>query len=181
MLARRSERPWPGRDSGSDGRVGSGAAGAATPVARRPAYDHVMAATGFDLAELYGSVLAGSMRGEFEPRRFFEGFSSQVRRLIAHDRLMLAYLEEAGRTLSVFGEHAAGGPLRHEGHYTTTCDPGSRYTCDEIGHVGVFAGQPEMVRDATTAAAVTGPMLGTVRRRWTRASWTARCSIASSE
>jgi len=149
MLARRSKPPWPARESGSDWQVGSGAAGMATPVARRPAYNHIMAATGLDLAELYGSVaaLARSMRDEFDPRRFFEGFASQVGRLIAHDRLMLAYLEEEGRTLSVFGEHAAGGPLRHEGHYTITCDPGSRYTSDEICHVSVFAGQPELVRD----------------------------------
>src|SRR5205814_6655857 len=112
-----------------------------------------MPATDFDLAELYGSAgaLARSMRGEFDPRRFLEALSSQVRQVIPHDRLTLVYLEENGRTFSVFGEHAFGeraavGALRHEGHYTITCDPGSRYTAEQIGRASVFAGQPEIVR-----------------------------------
>ncbi len=41
--------------------------------------------------------------------------------------------------------------------------------------------RPTSSRVATKAVAVTGPMLGTVRRRWTRASWAARCSMAWSE
>ena len=118
-----------------------------------------MPATDFDLAELYGSAgaLARSMRGEFDPRRFLEALSSQVRQVIPHDRLTLVYLEENGRTFSVFGEHAfgehtAGGALRHEGHYTIGCDPGSRYTAEQIGRASVFAGQPEVVRDYQASA-----------------------------
>src|SRR5467141_2066712 len=115
--------------------------------------------TDFDLAELYGSAgaLARSMRGEFDPRRFLEALSSQVRQVIPHDRLTLVYLEENGRTFSVFGEHAFGehtadGALRHEGHYTIRCDPGSRYTAEQIGRASVFAGQPEVVRDYQASA-----------------------------
>src|SRR6266478_3987357 len=115
--------------------------------------------TDFDLAELYGSAgaLARSMRGEFDPRRFLEALSSQVRQVIPHDRLTLVYLEENGRTFSVFGEHAfgehpAGGALRHEGHYTIGCDPGSRYTSEQIGRASVFAGKPEVVRDYQAGA-----------------------------
>src|SRR5882724_8494558 len=118
-----------------------------------------MPPTDFDLAELYGSAgaLARSMRGEFDPRRFLEALSSQVRQVIPHDRLTLVYLEENGRTFSVFGEHAfgehtAGGALRHEGHYTIGCDPGSRYTAEQIGRASVFAGQPEVVRDYQASA-----------------------------
>jgi transcriptional regulator with GAF, ATPase, and Fis domain len=100
-----------------------------------------------DWAELsdYVGDLARSMRDEFDPHRFFEGLSSQLRRLIPHDRLMVTYLEAGGRTLSVFGEHAGGRPLRHQGHYTITGDPGSRYSCGEIGHSSVFAGRPQLV------------------------------------
>ena len=115
--------------------------------------------TDFDLAELYGSAgaLARSMRGEFDPRRFLEALSSQVRQVIPHDRLTLVYLEENGRTFSVFGEHAFGehtadGALRHEGHYTIGCDPGSRYTSEQIGRASVFAGKPEVVRDYQASA-----------------------------
>src|SRR5262249_17108489 len=65
------------------------------------------AATDVDLAELFGSAaaLTRSMRGEFDPRRFLEAFSSQLRRLIPHDRLLLLYLEEDGRTFSLSREH----------------------------------------------------------------------------
>ena len=117
-----------------------------------------MPVTNFDLAELYGSAgaLARSMRGEFDPRRFLEALSSQVRQVIPHDRLTLVYLEENGRTFSVFGEHAFGEraaiALRHEGHYTIRCDPGSRYTAEQIGRASVFAGQPEVVRDYQATA-----------------------------
>jgi transcriptional regulator with GAF, ATPase, and Fis domain len=123
VLARRSERG--GRESGP------------------------RALTGLDLTGLYGAVaaLARSTRRETDPRPFFAGVAAQVRELIPHDRLMLAYLEKESRTLSVFGEHVGGVPPRHEGHYTFACDLGRRYTADEIGHARVFAGQPELVRD----------------------------------
>jgi Nif-specific regulatory protein len=113
-----------------------------------------MPVTDLELAELYGSAgaLARSMRGEFDPHRFLEALSSQVRQVIPHDRLTLVYLEESGRTFSVFGEHAFaehtdGGALRHEGHYTIGCDAGGRYTSEQIGHASVFAGQPQVVQD----------------------------------
>jgi len=111
----------------------------ATPVVRRPTYPYIADATGLELAELHGYVaaLARSMSDEFDPGRFFEGVSAQVQRFIPHDRLMVAYLEDGGRTLSVLEEHAGGGPLRH----------GRRYPCDEICDARVLAGQPDLVRD----------------------------------
>jgi transcriptional regulator with GAF, ATPase, and Fis domain len=133
--------------------------GTMTALARRPAFSAAVADTmSYDVAEVYGSVagLARSMRDEFDPHRFVEGLSSRVRRLIAHDRLTVAYLEAGGRTLSVFGEHTGAGSLRHQGHYTITCDPGSRYPCDEIGHPSVFAGRAELVRDYQLGPRVNG-------------------------
>ncbi len=117
--------------------------------AQSAACDDRTAAIDVDLAELHGSIaaLARSMRDELDTRRFFEGVSSHVRQLIPHDRLVLACLEEGGDTLSVFGQHAAGGPVRHDGHDTIACDPGRRYPCAEIGHASLFAGQPELMRD----------------------------------
>src|SRR3989475_3988712 len=113
------------------------------------ACDHSTAAIDLDLAALHGSIaaLARSMRDEFDTGRFFEGVSSRVRQLIPHDRLVLACLEEGGHTLSVFGQHAAGGPARADGHAAIACDAGHRYPCAEIGHASLFAGQPELMRD----------------------------------
>ena len=128
------------------------AGGPETGGAPSAACDHGTAAIDVDLAALHGSIaaLARSMRDELDTRRFFEGVSSQVRRLIPHDRLVLACLEEGGHTLSVFGQHAAGGPVRHDGHDTIACHPGHRYPCGEIGHASLFAGQPELMRDCQT-------------------------------
>jgi hypothetical protein len=111
-----------------------------------------------DVAEWYSSVagLAGPGRGELDPARFLDGLSSHLRRLIDHDRLVLAYLEEGGRTLSVYRAPPGDGPLRHDGQYTVTCQPGCRYARDEIGHASVFAGQPELVRDYRPHARVAG-------------------------
>src|SRR5258705_3613988 len=113
------------------------------------ACDHSMPAIDFDLAALHASIgaLPVSMRHELDTRRFFEGVSSHVRRLIPHDRLVLACLEEGGYTLSVFGQQAARGAVRHDGRDTIACDPGRRYPCAEIGHASLFAGQPELMRD----------------------------------
>src|SRR5262245_43687421 len=111
------------------------------------------AATDVDLAELFSSAaaLTRSMRGEFDPRRFLEAFSLQLRRLIPHDRLLLLYLEANGRTFSVFGEHVSeghtpGAALRHQGSYTITRDRGSRYITEHIGLASVFTGRPIVVR-----------------------------------
>src|SRR5713101_7111518 len=127
-------------------------AGPETGGASSAACDHSTAAIDVDLAALHGSIaaLARSMRDELDTRRFFEGVSSRVRQLIPHDRLVLACLEEGGHTLSVFGQHAAGRPVRHDGHDAIACHPGNRYPCGEIGHASLFAGQPELMRDCQT-------------------------------
>ena len=125
------------------------AAGPETGRALSAPCNHSRAAIDFDLAALHGSIaaLARAMRDELDTRRFFEGVSSHVRQLIAHDGLVLACLEEGGHTLSVFGQDAAGGPDRHDGHDTIACDVNRRYPCAEIGHASLFAGQPELMRD----------------------------------
>src|SRR6266852_1950701 len=99
------------------------AAGPETGGPPSAACDHSTAAIDVDLAALHGSIaaLARSMRAELDTRRFFEGVSSQVGQLIPHHRLVLACLEEGGHTLSVFGQHAAGGRDRHDGHDTSAC------------------------------------------------------------
>ncbi len=115
------------------------AAGSEAGGAPSGACDHSTPAIDFDLAALHGSIaaLARSMRDELETGRFFEGVSSRVRRLIPHDRLVLACLEEGGHTLSVFGQHAAGGPVRHESLDST----------------------PPEVRFATTAGTTPSPVI----------------------
>jgi transcriptional regulator with GAF, ATPase, and Fis domain len=104
------------------------------------------------LADLIASLAAigRSMQEKLEPRRFLGEFSTQIQRLIPHDRVVIDYLDDDGRTFTVFAEHAVGAaPLLHEQHYTTTFDPGGRYVAAEWGIAPVFAGEPMRVDDFT--------------------------------
>jgi transcriptional regulator with GAF, ATPase, and Fis domain len=136
-------------DSGSLTGLTRIAAGPETGGVPSAACDHGTTAIDSDLASVYTSIatLARSMRDESDTRRFIECVSSHVRRVIPHDRLVLACLEDGGHTLSVFGQHAAGAPARHEGNHAIPSDPGRRYPRAEIGHASLFAGQPELMRD----------------------------------
>ncbi|HTU02872.1 MAG TPA: GAF domain-containing protein, partial [Candidatus Sulfotelmatobacter sp.] len=102
----------------------------------------------FLLDDLLASLTAigRSLQETFDPRRFLGEFSTHVQRLVPHDRLVIAYLEEAG-DVSIFAEHAVHGPLLHRDRYTTEFDPGGRYPVQETVLHPVFAGQPMLVRD----------------------------------
>src|SRR5262245_7657815 len=104
------------------------------------------------LADLIASLAAigRSMEEKLDPRRFLDEFSRQIQRLIPHDRIVIDYLDDDGRTFTVFAEHAVGtAPLLHEQHYTTTFDPGGRYVVAEWGIAAVFAGASMRVDDFT--------------------------------
>jgi len=100
------------------------------------------------LAELLASLTAigHSLQETFSPQRFLAEFSVPVERLVPHDRLMIAHLEEGGR-FSVFAEYARRGPLVHAGHYTIDFDPAGHYAPDEQVLSSVLAGEPMLVRD----------------------------------
>ena len=46
------------------------------------------------------AAIGRSMQEEFDPKRFLEQFSARVERLIPHDRLVIAHLEDDGRTFT---------------------------------------------------------------------------------
>ncbi len=84
---------------------------------------------------------------EFDPRRFLAKFSSELHNVIPHDRLVIDYLDEGGKTFTVFAEHAPPGLLLHEEHYTTAFDPDARYIVAEWAIRRVFAGESVLVHD----------------------------------
>src|SRR5437899_1191944 len=89
---------------------------------------------------------------EFDPGWFLEGLSGQLQGLIPHDRLTILYLDEGGRTVSVFAEHARGDAPRGNGRYTLSLAHASRYSIAEAVSSSVVAGQAEFVRDAQSEA-----------------------------
>ena len=95
------------------------------------------------------AAIGRSLQEAFDPQRFLTEFSSHVQRLVPHNRLMIAYLEEAG-TLSIFAEHGDEGSVLHEGRYTIAFDPGGRYMPDELALRPVLAGEAMLVQDFLT-------------------------------
>src|SRR3989475_10073800 len=95
---------------------------------------------------------ARAMTPEFDPGGFLEGLSGQLQGLIPHDRMTVLYLDEGGRTVSVFAEHAAGDAPRRDAGYALSLARASRYRIAEVVSSCVFAGQAEFVRDAQSDA-----------------------------
>lgn len=95
-----------------------------------------------------------AMQEAFDPQRFLAEFSTQVQRLLPHDRLMIAYLEEGG-TLSVFAEQSRRGPAVHEGRYTSAFDPGGRYEAADLAPEAALAGEAILVWDFAQESGLT--------------------------
>src|SRR5437899_6417769 len=117
-------------------------------------YNHDVADTEVNLGSIVAAVAARAraMSPDFDPGGFLEGLSGQFQGLIPHDRVMVLYLDEGGRTVSVFAEHASGAAPRHDGRYTLSLARVSRYPSAAVVLAGVFAGQAELVRDAQSDA-----------------------------
>src|SRR2546421_12069737 len=117
-------------------------------------YNYGVAETEVDLGGIVGAVAARAraMTPEFDPGGFLEGLSRQLQGLIPHDRVTVLYLDEGGRTVSVFAEHTSGDAPRHDGRYTLSLARASRYPIAEAVSSCVFAGQAEFVRDAQSDA-----------------------------
>ncbi len=101
-------------------------------------------------------AIGRALQEAFDPQRFLKEFSACVQSLLPHDRLLIAHLEDEGRTFSVFAEYSPAGPLLHEGHYTVAFDPGGRYTPDEWALHPVFAGEAMLVKDLQADPRVAG-------------------------
>jgi len=106
-------------------------------------------ATGAELADLLAFLVAigRSMQEEFDPQRFLDQFSRQLRRLIPHDRLVIDVLDEDRRTFTVFAEHAPAVLRLHQDHYTTAFAPQARYVASEWILRSVFDGEALRVDD----------------------------------
>ena len=80
-------------------------------------YNHGVADTEVDLGGIARAVAtrARAMTPEFDPGGFLEGLSGQLQGVIPHDRVTVLYLDEGGRTVSVFAEDAPGDAPRRDG------------------------------------------------------------------
>src|SRR2546425_10623485 len=117
-------------------------------------YNHDVTDTEVNLGSIVAAVAARAraMSPDFDPGGFLEGLSGQLQGLIPHDRVVVLYLDEGGRTVPVFAEHAPGDAPRRDDRYTLFLARASRYPIAEAVSPCVFAGQAEFVRDAQSDA-----------------------------
>src|SRR5438445_565650 len=117
-------------------------------------YNYGVAEAEVDLGGIVGAVAARArtMTPESDPGGFLQGLSAQLQGLIPHDRVTVLYLDEGGRTFSVFAEHAAGGAPPADGRYTLSLARASRYPTAEAVSSLVFPGQAGFVRAAQSDA-----------------------------
>src|SRR5215471_17401917 len=95
------------------------------------------------LADLVACLAAigRSVQEAFDPRKFLADFSAKLQRLIPHDRLVVACLDDDRRTFTVFAEHVENGPVLHATHYTTHFSPEGRYPVGTGALATMFGGE----------------------------------------
>src|SRR5262249_61558623 len=94
------------------------------------------------LADLVACLAAigRSVQEAFDPQKFLADFSAKLQRLIPHDRLVVACLDDDRRTFTVFAEHVENGPVLHATHHTTGFSPEGRYPLGTRALAAMFAG-----------------------------------------
>jgi Nif-specific regulatory protein len=106
------------------------------------------------LADLLACVaaFARSLEGAFDPQRFLDEFSTQAQALVPHDGMMIAYLEDEGRSFSAFARHVgrSNADLSFR-NYTIAFDPSGRFPRHSGGHAPVFDGQHQLIVDGLAA------------------------------
>src|SRR2546426_10419147 len=86
------------------------------------------------LSDLLACVAAfgRSLDEHFDPARFLAEFSARTQRLVPHDHMLIAVLEDDGQTYSVFAEYAVRGRLlAGEALYTTAFARGGRLATED--------------------------------------------------
>jgi Nif-specific regulatory protein len=111
------------------------------------------------------AAFARSLDGAFDPQRFLDEFSERAQALVPHDGTVLTWLEDDGRSFSVFARHITqrGIPLE-VGNYTIASDPGGRFPRDVAGFASVFDGESQRIDDGSAAAD------GTPLKAWANAT-----------
>src|SRR6266404_6785282 len=105
------------------------------------------------LSDLLACVAAfgRSLDEHFDPARFLAEFSARAQRLVPHDHMLIAVLEDDGQTYSVFAEYAVRGRLlAGEALYTTAFARGGRLATEDCALTPVFKGETQLIADVTT-------------------------------
>jgi len=122
------------------------------------------------LADLLACVaaFARSLEGAFDPQRFLVEFSARTQALVPHDGMLVAWLEDEGRSFSVFARHVVGaGPSIEFSNFTIAFDPSGRFSRAAGGYGSLWEGQSQLIVDVEAESSVGD---AEARKAWTRAT-----------
>ncbi len=112
------------------------------------------------LADLLACVaaFARSLEGTFDPQRFLDEFSERAQALVPHEGMLIAYLEDEGRSFSAFARHVSGAGVGLDfRNYTIAFDPSGRFPREAGGFGPVFDGQSQLITDGSAAPSSVDP------------------------
>ena len=94
------------------------------------------------------AAFARSLEGAVDPQRFLDEFSARAQPLVPHEGMVIACIEDDGRTFSIFARHVegAGVPLDY-GNYTIAFEPAGRLPWVTAAIGPVLDGEPQLIHD----------------------------------
>ena len=114
------------------------------------------------------AAFARSLEEAFDPQRFLDDFSARAQPLVPHEGMLIAYLEDEGRTFSAFARHASAPDVALDfRNYTIAFDPSVRFPRATAGFGPIFDGRPQLIADDS---GVPGSIDPEGWRAWTEAT-----------
>jgi Nif-specific regulatory protein len=94
------------------------------------------------------AAFARSLEGAFDPQRFLHDFSAHAQALVPHDGMLIAWLEDEGRTFSAFARNVIGPDVALDFHnYTIAFDPSQRFPRETAALGPIFDGHAQLIAD----------------------------------
>src|SRR5215468_9820551 len=108
------------------------------------------------IADLLACVaaFARSLEGAFDSQRFLRDFSAHAQALVPHDGMLIAWLEDEGRTFSAFARNIIGPDVALDfRNYTIAFDPSQRFPRETAAFGQVFDGASQLIADGNNLPA----------------------------
>ena len=104
------------------------------------------------------AAFARALEGAFDPQRFLHDFSARAQALVPHDGMLIAWLEDGGRTFSAFARNIIGPDVALDFHnYTIAFDPSQRFPRETAALGPIFDGHAQLIADGASLPGTVDP------------------------